>query len=139
MSCNSEEERHRISDKVNNLSNRAHHRLVEILLPLLTATTSKTLRRHIFKMVLSTLKDVNKQKHKSPTLNRTVQSLLFSFVGNRPIAGIKELGSTTTPPGVWAVRITSEMWRKGLWSDARSVELMREAACSDVLYIQRIC
>jgi protein SDA1 len=23
------------------------------------------------------------------------------------------------------------MWRKGIWNDARSVELMKEAACSD--------
>jgi protein SDA1 len=89
---------------------------------------------HIFKTTLSTLKDANKQKHKSPTLNRTVQVLLFSFVGNRAIPGIVSLGSTSsTPPGVWAVRITSEMWRKGIWNDARSVELMKEAACSDVL------
>jgi len=88
---------------------------------------------HIFKTTLSTLKDANKQKHKSPTLNRTVQTLLFSFVGNRPIPGITNLGSTSsTPAGVWAVRITTEMWRKGIWNDARSVELMKEAACSDV-------
>lgn len=89
---------------------------------------------HIFKTTISTLKDANKQKHKSPTLSRTVQILLFSFVGNRAIPGTTNLGSTSsTPPGVWAVRITSEMWRKGIWNDARSVELMKEAACSDVL------
>jgi len=107
--------------------------LLEILLPLLTSTPSKALRMNIFKTTLSTLKDTNKQKHKSPTLNRTVQTLLFSFVGNKPIPGTTTLGSTSTiHPGVWAVRITSEMWRKGIWSDARSVELMKEAACSDV-------
>lgn len=88
---------------------------------------------HIFKTTLTTLKDANKQKHKSPALARTVQTLLFSFVGNKPIPGISTLGTrSSTPPGVWAVRITSEMWRKGIWSDARSVELMKEAACSDV-------
>ena len=88
---------------------------------------------HIFKTTLGTLKDANKQKHKSPTLSRTVQTLLFSFVANRPLPGTTTLGSTSsTPPGVWAVRITSEMWKKGIWSDARSVELMKEAACSDV-------
>src|SRR5436190_14786722 len=109
------------------------NRLLEILLPLLTATPSKALRMHIFKTTLSTLKDANKQKTKSPALNRTVQTLLFSFVGNRTIPGTANLGSTSsTPPGVWAVRITSEMWRKGIWNDARSVELMKEAACSDV-------
>lgn len=110
-------------------------RLIETLLPLLAATPSKTLRMLIFKTTLSTLKDANKQKSKPASLNRAVQTLLFSFVGNRPLQGISNLGSTSsTPPGVWAVRITSEMWRRGIWSDARSVELMREAACSDVHY-----
>jgi protein SDA1 len=104
-------------------------------LPLLTATPSKTLRQYIFKTTLSTLKDANKQKNKSPNLNRTVQTLLFSFVGNRPFPGLSRLGSTSsTPPGVWAVKITSEMWKRGIWNDARSVELMKEAACSDVLF-----
>jgi protein SDA1 len=84
-------------------------------------------------MTITTLKDANKQKHKSPSLSRTVQTLLFSFVGNTPQQGSTSLGSTSsTPSGVWAVRITSEMWRKGIWNDARSVELMKEAACSDV-------
>ena len=114
-------------------------RLLEILLPLLTATPSKSLRMNIFKTTITTLKDANKQKHKSPTLNRTVQTLLFSFVANKPIPGISNLGSTSnTPPGVWAVRITSEMWRKGIWNDARSVELMKEAACSDVIHTHDI-
>ena len=113
----------------------ASARLLEILLPLLIATPSKSLRIHIFKTIITTLKDLNKQKQKSPTLNRIVQTLLFSFVGNRPVPGVSKMGNTsTTPPGVWAVRITSEMWRKGIWNDARSVELMKEAACSDVLY-----
>src|SRR5271155_512010 len=112
---------------------RINSRLVETLLPLLTATPSKALRMLIFKTTLTTLKDANKQKHKPASLNRTVQTLLFSLVGNRPLQGISNLGSTSsTPPGVWAVRITSEMWRKGTWNDSRSVELMKEAACSDV-------
>ena len=90
----------------------------------------------IFKTTLTTLKDANKQKHKPTSLNRTVETLLFSFVGNRPLRGISNLGSTSsTPPGVWAVRITSEMWRRGIWNSARSVELMREAACSDVSHL----
>jgi|SRR5271154_1991056 len=115
---------------------RVNSRLVETLLPLLTATPSKALRMLIFKTTLTTLKDANKQKHKPMSLNRTVETLLFSFVGNRPLRGISNLGSTSsTPPGVWAVRITSEMWRRGIWNSARSVELMREAACSDVSHL----
>jgi protein SDA1 len=106
-----------------------------MLLPLLTSTASKTLHRQVYKTVISTLKDANKQKHKSPTLNRTVQTHLFTFVANSPPKTstlLPNLGTTSrTPPGIWAVRITSEMWRKGIWSDARCVELMKEAACSD--------
>src|SRR5947207_3339343 len=133
MSCNPTKKGSHRTSKACPPQVTTNNRLLEILLPLLTATPSKTLRMHIFKTTLSTLKDANKQKHKCPTLNRTVQTLLFSFVGNRPIPGITNLGSTSsTPAGVWAVRITSEMWRKGIWNDARSVEIMKEAACSDV-------
>ena len=54
-------------------------------------------------------------------------------MGDKPFPGVANIGSASnTPLGVWAVRITSEMWRKGIWSDARSVELMKEATCSDV-------
>jgi len=89
----------------------------------------------IFKTTISTLKDANVKGHKSPTLHRQVQTLLFSFVANQPISNFSDVSGSlsSTPPGIWAVRITYEMWRKGVWNDARSVELMKEAACSEVL------
>ena len=48
---------------------RVNSRLVETLLPLLTATPSKALRMLIFKTTLTTLKDANKQKHKPTSVS----------------------------------------------------------------------
>lgn len=33
-----------------------------------------------------------------------------------------------SPKGVWAVRITREMWARQIWTDAKAVEIMKEAA-----------
>ena len=38
---------------------------------------------------------------------------------------------TSSPKGLWAVKITRELWKRQIWTDARAVEVMRLAALSD--------
>lgn len=32
--------------------------------------------------------------------------------------------------GLWAVKLTRELWKRGIWDDARTVEIIKEASLS---------
>jgi len=95
------------------------------LFPLLPKTTSSTLRTYIRKTILSDIKTANlkSQNHK---LNRAVQAMLFSMVERRmdgQMVGDKDKGKAragnaepeNTEEAMWAVILTKELWRKGIW------------------------
>jgi protein SDA1 len=96
--------------------------LLQTLFPVLTATTSKQLRGQIYKCVVSDLRNSN-NKVKNHKLNKTVQAVLFELVE----AGKEDPTSTS---GLWAVKLTRELWKRGVWDDARTVEIMKEASLS---------
>ena len=74
------------------------------------------------------------QKSKDPRLNRMVQGLLFGMVerGMNPDdtsvvlrrADAELKGRTEA---LWAVRVASEMWRRRIWTDERTVALLAMA------------
>ena len=37
----------------------------------------------------------------------------------------------TSPKGVWAVKITRELWKRQIWTDAKAVGIMKEACLAD--------
>ncbi|CUS10923.1 unnamed protein product [Tuber aestivum] len=94
--------------------------LLQTLIPILTATTSKALRTQIYSAITSDLRNSN-AKAKNHKLNKTVQTVLFGLVE----AGKDDAGSTA---GLWAVKLTRELWKRRVWDDARTVEIMKEAS-----------
>ncbi|KAK9459631.1 SDA1-domain-containing protein [Lipomyces oligophaga] len=95
-------------------------RLVQILFPLLTTTNSKAFRKEIYNTIVRLLKHANRTA-KAPKLNRSVQTLLFTLLESSD-------GSAAAPDGLWAARLTRELWRRSIWDDARSVEIMKQSA-----------
>ncbi|RPA84826.1 SDA1-domain-containing protein [Ascobolus immersus RN42] len=96
--------------------------LLESLFPILTTTQSKALRTQIYNTIISDIRSSN-TKAKNHKLNRTVQAVLFGLVEG----GKNDIDSTV---GLWAVKITRELWRRSVWDDAKSVEIMKECALS---------
>ncbi|CAZ81484.1 unnamed protein product [Tuber melanosporum] len=94
--------------------------LLQTLFPILTTTTSKALRAQIYSTVTSDLRSSN-AKIKNHKLNKAVQTVLFGLVE----AGKDDAGSTA---GLWAVKLTRELWKRRVWGDARAVEIMKEAS-----------
>jgi protein SDA1 len=37
----------------------------------------------------------------------------------------------TSPKGLWAVKLTRELWKRQVWKEAKAVEIMKEAALSE--------
>ncbi|KAL1302732.1 hypothetical protein AAFC00_003086 [Neodothiora populina] len=93
--------------------------LLNTLFPLLVSTPSKSLRTLLFQKILSEMRTANNKaiNHK---LNRTIQTVLFNLVTSEP----------TSPKGLWAVKLTRELWKKQIWTDAKAVEIMKESALS---------
>ena len=96
--------------------------LLKVLFPILTATKAKALRAQVYTTIISEMRNAS-AKAKNHRLNRTVQTVLFGLVE----AGKEDPTSTA---GLWAVKITRELWKRSVWDDGRAVEIMKEAALS---------
>lgn len=75
---------------------------------------SKTLRKQIYTALVSLLKSCNTGA-KNQKLNRTTQALLFNLLDQKDANSL------------WATKLTRELWRRGIWDDSRTVELMTQA------------
>lgn len=92
--------------------------LLQTFFPILAVTNSKLLRAQIYESIVSTIKAEN-LKGKNMTLNKMIQSILFDMVQKDEASG------------VWAIRLTKELWSKNIWAgDARVAEICKNAALS---------
>lgn len=93
---------------------------MQTLFPILISTPSKTLRALLFQKILSDLRSSN-AKTVNHKLNRTMQTVLFNLVTS----------DRTSSKGVWAVKLIRELWKRQIWTDARTVEVMKETCLSE--------
>ncbi|KAI5788925.1 SDA1-domain-containing protein [Peziza echinospora] len=96
--------------------------LLKVLFPILTVTKAKALRGQIYTTIISEMRNAN-AKAKNHRLNKTVQTVLFNLVESGK-------DDPTSTVGSWAVKLTRELWKRAVWDDARTVEIMKEAALS---------
>ncbi|KAF2086340.1 SDA1-domain-containing protein [Saccharata proteae CBS 121410] len=94
--------------------------LLNTLFPILVTTPSKNLRGLLFQKILSDLRTSN-AKSTNHRLNRTIQVVLFNLLTS----------DRASPKGIWAVKITRELWKRQIWTDAKAVEIMKEASLSE--------
>ena len=95
-------------------------RLLQTFFPILTTTPSKSLRTLLYQKILSDLR-VSNAKITNHPLNRTTQTLLYDLM----------VSDRTSPKAIWAVKITRELWKRQVWTDAKAVGIMKEACLAD--------
>ena len=93
--------------------------LLNTLWPLLISTPSKTLRALLFQKILSDLRSSN-AKATNHKLNRSMQTTCYNLIASDP----------TSPKGLWAVKLSRELWKRQVWNDAKAVSIMEAAALS---------
>ena len=100
-------------------------RLLKSLFPLLPRTTSSSLRSFIRKTILTDIRTAN-MKSKNHKLNRAVQTMLFGMIEKGmdvEVIGDKGKAKAVATQGgnhdgddaMWAVVLTKELWKKGVW------------------------
>lgn len=94
--------------------------LLNTLFPILVSTRSKSLRALLFTKIISDLRSSN-VKATNHRLNRTIQTVLFNLLTS----------DRESTKGLWAVKITRELWKRQIWTDARAVDIMKEACLSE--------
>ncbi|RKF54810.1 Protein SDA1 [Erysiphe neolycopersici] len=94
--------------------------LLNILFPILITSPSKSFRSLLYQKILSDLRNSN-SKAINHRLNRTMQNAFFNLLTS----------DRSSSKGVWAVKITRELWKRQIWIDAKAVEVMKEASLSD--------
>lgn len=94
--------------------------LLNTLFPILISTPSKTLRALLFSKILSDLRTSN-SKTINHRLNRSIQTVLHNLLAS----------DRSSQKGIWAVKITRELWKRQVWTDSKAVEIMKEAALAD--------
>ncbi|KAF9002001.1 protein required for actin cytoskeleton organization and cell cycle progression [Cyathus striatus] len=120
--------------------------LLKSLFPLLPRTTSSSLRLFIRKTILSDIRTAN-IRTKNHKLNRAVQAMLFGMVergAGGEIVGDKGKNRVTSTDrsvnngedAMWAIILTKELWRKGTWTDAKSVSIIAQGCSHPVTKVQ---
>lgn len=94
--------------------------LLTTLFPILVSSPSKSLRALLFQKITMDLRNSNSKAINHP-LNRTIQTVLHNLV----------VGDRASPRALWAVKLTRELWKRQIWTDAKPVEVMKEACLSD--------
>lgn len=94
--------------------------LLNTLFPILISTPSKTLRSLLFSKIISDLRTSNSNAT-NHRLNRTMQTVLYNLLTS----------DRASSKGIWAVKITREMWKRQIWTDSKAVEIMKEASLAD--------
>ncbi|CCF56734.1 hypothetical protein KAFR_0B04380 [Kazachstania africana CBS 2517] len=103
--------------------------LIQTLFPLLIAYSTssnsmainshaKEIRNLIYNNLITLLKNSNTGS-KNQKLNRSTQAICFNLL-DQPDS-----------QGIWAAKLTKELWRRGIWDDSRTVEIMTQAALHD--------
>lgn len=103
--------------------------LIQTMFPLLIAYSShsnalgpnshaKEVRKLVYSTLISLLKNCNTGS-KNQKLNKSTQAICFNLL------------EQPDSQGVWASRLTRELWRRGIWDDSRAVEIMTQAALHD--------
>ncbi|CCD23132.1 Sda1p NDAI_0B00980 [Naumovozyma dairenensis CBS 421] len=104
--------------------------LIQTLFPLLVAYSNqgnslgvnshaKELRTLVYKNVVSLMRSCNVGS-KNQRLNKSTQAICFNL-----------LDEDGDGRGIWAAKLTRELWRRGIWDDSRTVEIMTQAALHD--------
>ncbi|TFK46042.1 SDA1-domain-containing protein [Heliocybe sulcata] len=122
--------------------------LLRTLFPLLPRTTSSTLRASIRSTILSDIRNAN-TPHKNHKLNRAVQAMLFGMVEKgmeAEVVGDKGKAKAIKPShdglasngeeAMWAVVLTTELWKKGIWNDSNSVSIIALGCFHPVVKVQ---
>lgn len=97
-------------------------------------TASPNLRGYIFKCIVSDLKEANR-KSKNHKLNRTIQGFLFSMVERNREGAVEGAGLKKSKAGplqttysdreaMLAVKLCSELFKRGIWTDAKTVQIV---------------
>lgn len=94
--------------------------LLNTLFPILINSPSKTFRSFLYHKILSDLRNSN-SKTTNHRLNRTMQNAFFNLLTS----------DRSSSKGIWAVKITRELWKRQIWTDAKAVEVMKEASLSE--------
>lgn len=87
---------------------------------MLVKSKSKPLRALLYQKIISDIRAANAKTTNHP-LNRTAQNILYSLVTS----------DRSSRQAIWAVRIARELWRRRIWSDSKTVEIVKEACLAD--------
>ncbi|KAL7623717.1 Severe Depolymerization of Actin [Parahypoxylon ruwenzoriense] len=94
--------------------------LLTTLFPILISTPSKSLRMILYQKILSDIRNTN-TKTTNHRVNRTMQTVLYNLVTS----------DRSSPKAIWAVKLVRELWRRQIWTDAKTVDIMRQACLAD--------
>lgn len=121
--------------------------LMKTLFPLLPQTPSSNLRVFIRKTILNDIKTAN-LRTKNHKLNNAVQAMLFGMIergidgeftgdkGKTKMANLAPENRKASEEAMWAIILAKELWRKGIWRDAKTVAIIAQGCFHPVIKAQ---
>jgi len=116
-------------------------KLLELFFRLMAVVPDKALREQLYRHVLNDVRNINKKGKKDEHVNRSIQSFLHKIIGstviNTKCEGMKmalggEVEDATKLATKRAVDMVSDLYRKRVWIDERTISIMASAVQSSV-------
>jgi len=114
-------------------------RLLELFFRVMSSVPDKGLREHLYKHIVNDVRNINKKGKRDEAVNRSVQSFLHRVVGStisgkngsenvRNVFENEENASIIAAKR--AVDMISELYRRQVWTDERTIAIMASAVQS---------
>lgn len=108
-------------------------KLLELFFRIMAVIPDKGLRQQLFKHVVNDVRNINKKGKREEAVNRNVQSFLHKVIGstvknknNKSSSnGLgKDIDDATIFAAKKAIEMTSELYRRRVWTDERTVAIL---------------
>ena len=100
-------------------------RLLELFFKILSVVPDKALRELLYSHIVNDVKNINKKGKRDETLNRSIQAFLHRIVS---MESDGEEGTDTAQKR--ATDMVCELYRRGVWTDERTVAILASASAS---------
>lgn len=111
-------------------------RLLELFFRVMSSVADKGLREHLYRHIVNDIRNMNKKGKREESVNRSVQTFLHKVVsatispGNTVRNMEQEETSAAVVAAKRAVDMISELYRRNVWTDERTVAIMASAVQS---------
>mmetsp|Transcript_25107 Transcript_25107/g.54789 ORF Transcript_25107/g.54789 Transcript_25107/m.54789 type:complete len:831 (-) Transcript_25107:120-2612(-) len=101
--------------------------LLELFFRVMSSVPDKNLREILHRHIVNDVRNVNKKGKRDDKVNRAIQTFLHRIVSSPSLASASDADGAGDVASRRAVDMVAELYRRGVWTDERTVAIMASA------------